>query len=173
MVDMLVKLYNLPELTPILDELKKQNIEIRRAGLAQKRAVVDWVHQNYPGVWELETEAAMENRPVTCFIAVEKPETAVKPEDPYMQPPELLVGFACYDVAALGMFGPTGVREDYQGRGIGKGLLVATLQAMLDQGYAYAQIGWIGPGEFYTKVVGATIIENSAPGPFKPSLLVG
>jgi len=172
MVDMLVKLYNLPDLGPILETLKKQRIEIRRAIPSQKKVVVEWVHQNYPGIWEGETEAAMENRPVTCFIAVEKPENPVLSEDPYLQPPELMVGFACYDVAALGMFGPTGVREDYQGRGIGKGLLVATLKAMLDQGYAYAQIGWIGPGEFYAKVVGATIIEDSAPGPFKPFLLI-
>lgn len=172
MVDMLVKLYNLPELAPIAEMLKKQRIEIRRAIPAQKKSVVEWVHQNFPGVWELETEAAMENRPVTCFIAVEKPAAYEKPQDPYLQPPELLVGFACYNVAALGMFGPTGVRGDYQGRSIGKGLLVASLRAMLDQGYAYAQIGWIGPGEFYSKVVGATVIEDSAPGPFKAPLLV-
>lgn len=172
MADMLVKLYNLPDLDPILETLKKQRIEIRRAIPSQKKMIVAWVHQNFPGIWEWEAEAAMENRPVTCFIAVEKPVAATPPEDPYLQPPELMVGFACTDVAALGMFGPTGVRKDYQGRGIGKGLLVASLKAMLDQGYAYAQIGWIGPGEFYTKVVGATIIEASAPGPFKPFLLL-
>lgn len=172
MVDMLVKLYNLPVLDPILEPLKKQHIEIRRAIPAEKRTVVEWVHQNFSVVWEREAEAAMENRPVTCFIAVEKPVVTAPPEDPYIQPPELLVGFACTDVAALGMFGPTGVREDYRGRGIGKALLVASLQGMLNQGYAYAQIGWIGPGEFYTKVVGAKIIEDSAPGPFKPYLLV-
>jgi GNAT superfamily N-acetyltransferase len=172
MVDMLVKLYNLPVLDPILDGLKEQRIEIRRAGLAQKKEIVQWVHLNFPGAWENETEAAMENRPVTCFIAVEKPEVEEKPEDPYMQSPELLVGFACYDIAALGMFGPTGVREDYRGRGIGKGLLVATLKAMLDQGYAYAQIGWVGPSDFYARAVGATTIEESAPGPFKPYLRV-
>jgi len=172
MPDMLVKLYNLPDIAPIIEALKKRRIGIRRAIPSQKKVIVEWVHQNYPGIWEWETEAAMENRPVTCFIAVEKPVITALPDDPYLQPPELLVGFACYDVASLGMFGPTGVREDYQGRGIGKGLLVAALKAMLEQGYAYAQIGWIGPAEFYTKAVGATIIEGSAPGSFKPPLLV-
>lgn len=172
MADMLVKLYNLPDLDPILKSLRERRIEIRRAHASQKRVIVEWVSANYPGIWEREAEAALENRPVSCFIAVEKPEVTSQPEDPYLQPPELLVGFACYDVAALGMFGPMGVREDYHGRGIGKGLLVATLKAMLDQGYAYAQIGWVGPADFYAKVVGAILIEDSAPGPFKPFLLV-
>jgi GNAT superfamily N-acetyltransferase len=172
MADMLVKLYELPELDPIIKRLQKRRFEIRRPMLAHKRWIVEWVHQNYPGIWEWETEVAMENRPVSCFMAVEKPEMTSPPEDPYAQPAELLVGFACYDVAALGMFGPMGVRADYQGYGIGKGLLVACLKAMCDQGYAYAQIGWVGPMEFYAKTVGATVIVGSAPGPFKPPLSI-
>jgi hypothetical protein len=31
------------------------------------------------------------------------------------------------------------------------------------QGYAYAIIGAVGPAEFYTRVVGATLIEDSTP----------
>ncbi|MEX0750197.1 MAG: hypothetical protein WD359_05250 [Dehalococcoidia bacterium] len=35
---------------------------------------------------------------------------------------------------------------------------------MWELGYAYAIIGGVGPAEFYAKVCGATVIENSDPG---------
>ena len=51
--------------------------------------------------------------------------------------------------------------EEYQGRGIGKALLLRSLHAMRDEGYQYAIIGGIGPAEFYEKCVGAVLIESS------------
>jgi predicted N-acetyltransferase YhbS len=84
--------------------------------------------------------------------------------NPYDLPPEVLLGFACYDVASKGMFGPIGVREDYWRRGIGKALLLTCLHAMAMEGYAYAVIGSAGPAEFYAKTVGATVIAGSEPG---------
>jgi hypothetical protein len=51
--------------------------------------------------------------------------------------------------------------------GAGKGLLLASLHAMHDQGYGYAIIGSAGPKEYYSKLVGATIIEGSSPGIYK------
>ncbi len=164
MPDMLVKLYNLPDPAPLLAELQAKGIEIRRAELAEKKTVVEWVQAHFWGVWAAETEAAMEQRPVTCLIAVQKQKPAEPPEDPYQQPPEELVGFACYDVARRGFFGPTGVHPDCRGQGIGKALLLATLQAMYQERYGYAIIYWVGPTEFYEKVAGATVIEGSEPG---------
>ena len=38
------------------------------------------------------------------------------------------------------------------------------MEAMRDEGYAYAIIGGAGPVKFYSKVVGAEIIEGSVPG---------
>ena len=35
------------------------------------------------------------------------------------------------------------------------------------KGYGYAIIGWIGPGEFYRKTVGAVEIPDSTPGIWK------
>jgi predicted N-acetyltransferase YhbS len=69
-----------------------------------------------------------------------------------------------------GFFGPTGVDAHQRGRGIGKALLVACLQAMRHEGYGYAIIGGVGPAEFYSKAVGATLIEGSAPGIYKGML---
>lgn len=48
-----------------------------------------------------------------------------------------------------------------RGKGIGKILLVKSLQSMKEMGYAYAIIGGVGPVDFYKNTVGASIIEGS------------
>ena len=79
-----------------------------------------------------------------------------------------VLGFACYDTTAMNFFGPTGVREDRRGQGIGRALLLRCLYAMREEGFAYAIIGWVGDAlPFYQRTVGATIIENSHPGEYK------
>ena len=75
-----------------------------------------------------------------------------------------LVGFACYDAAALGYFGPIGVLEALRGKGVGKALMFACLLEMKLKGYGCAIIGWVGPQEFYEKTVGAITIPDSTPG---------
>lgn len=172
MADMLVKLYDLPDLYPHRRALRETGIDVRRATLTEAGIVVPWVRRHFSEGWATETTAALHRRPIGCYIATERrDDPAPEPDNPYHQPPDLLVGFACYDVVAKGMFGPTGVREDYRGRGIGTALLLACLHAMLDEGYAYAQIGWAGPTDFYAKTVGATLIEGSAPGIYRGKLL--
>jgi predicted N-acetyltransferase YhbS len=76
------------------------------------------------------------------------------------------LGFACFDTDIKGMFGPIGVREDYRRRRIGKALLLTSMHAMAAETYAYAIIGWVGPVQFYSETVGATVIEGSEPGIF-------
>jgi len=173
MADMLVKLYALPEITPVLEDLQKNGIEIRLAAPSEKPTIVKWVSQHFQETWANECEVALEQRPVTCYIAVEKRPIQPPAHDPYTLPPEVLVGFACYAAVSKGMFGPEGVRDDYRGRGIGKGLLLACLHAMRAERYAYAVIGWAGPVEFYKRTVGATLIENSEPGIFRGPLIGG
>jgi len=169
MADMLVKLYTLPEITPVLDDLKKIGIEIRRAVPSDKHTIVNWVHQHFQEMWANECEITLEQRPVTCYLAVEK-QPAQPNADPYALPPEVIVGFACYDAVRKGMFGPEGVRDDYRGRGIGRGLLLACLHSMRAERYAYAVIGWAGPVDFYKRTVGATVIDDSEPGVFSGPL---
>jgi GNAT superfamily N-acetyltransferase len=171
MADMLVKLYDLPDLYPHLQKLAASGIEIRRARPTETGVTMAWVHRHFSEGWRIEAGVAMQRRPVGCFIAVEQQPLAAPTEDPYHQPQELLLGFACYDVVAKGMFGPTGVREDHRGRGIGTALLLACLHAMKDEGYAYGIIGWAGPKDFYAKTVGATEIKGSAPGNYRGPLV--
>jgi GNAT superfamily N-acetyltransferase len=168
MADLLVKLYNIPAVETLILQLEKENILICRSLPSHKAIVTEWVRTYFPGTWPLETEAAYEQRPITCFVAVHKQPDHLPAMSLYDQAPELLVGFAIYDVTARGLFGPTGVREDYRGKGIGKALLLACLHAMKEERYAYAIIGWAGPVEFYSKAVGATVISGSEPGIFRP-----
>lgn len=171
MADMLVKLWELPDLAPLLAKLGESGIEVRRAAPAEKRAVVEWVREHFQEYWAREVEAAIENRPVTCFIAVQMQPGQASAEKPYALPFQKLAGFACYDVAGKGLFGPTGVDVSFRGRGLGKALLLAALHAMREERYAYAVIYWTGPQEFYAKAVGATVIEGSEPGIFKGFLI--
>lgn len=152
MPDMLVKLYELPELDPILKEQAASGIAIRRAIAPEQHFVVDWVGERFSKFWKSECEIAFSRQPVSCFIAIEN---------------DSLVGFGCYDTTRKGFFGPTGVSESVRGRGIGKALLLVCLHSMWWEGYGYAIIGAVGPAEFYAKAVGATLIEGSVPGIYR------
>jgi hypothetical protein len=150
MPDMLVNLRNLSE-APVSDV-----VEVRRANAWDKRHLKDWVTRHFGASWADCCEAALEQRPITCFVVVEKA-TASKPND-------LILGFACYDIVARGVFGPMGIQTHDRKQGLGSALVLTTLRAMRDEGYAYGIIGQVGPAEFYTKVVGATVIAGSDPG---------
>lgn len=170
MADMLVKLYALPELTPVLAEQKTKGVEIRQAHPDEKHKIADWVREHINPNWAIGCEVALEQRPPTCYIAFEKDSAHISTANPYNLPSENLLGFAVYDVVAKGVFGPIGVREDRQDARIGTALLLTCLHAMAADRYAYAVIGWAGPAEWYARTVGATIIEGSEPGIFRGSL---
>ncbi len=170
MADMLVKLYELPEVTPRLDELRKLSLFIRQAQPGEKRVVAAWAERHFPASWAVGCEWAIEREPISCYIAVEKAAPPPPSSSPYHLPAEQIVGFACYDVASKGMFGAMGVQEDYRARGIGRALLLTALHAMAAERYAYAVIGWAGSVEFYHNAAGATVIEGSEPGIFRGQL---
>ncbi len=171
MTDMLVKLYNLPELYPICSKLLAQGIEIRHPFAFEKRILIPWVAKHFQDGWADQCSATLERDPINCFIAIEKQPVPEPDDDPYNLPPEKILGFACFDVAKKGMLGPIGVQETFRGSGIGKGLLLASLHAMKEQNYAYAVIWWVGPAEFYAKTVGAVAIDGSAPGFYRGPLI--
>ena len=149
MTDMLVKLYDLPPLTPVLEAQTQKNIHIRRVIAPEKHIVVAWVQEHFSDYWGSETETAFHQQPASCFIATREND---------------LLGFGCYDTTARGFFGPTGVHEAARGQGTGKALLLMCLHDMYRQGYGYGAIGGVGPVEFYEKAVGATVIPDSTPG---------
>jgi GNAT superfamily N-acetyltransferase len=151
MTDMLVRLYALPPAISLDDS----GITIRRGLVPEKHVVADWTADHFSEHWRSEVEVAYTRQPVTCFVATEN---------------DTLLGFGCYDTTLRGFFGPTGVAESARGRGVGKALLLACLHDMAAQGYGYAVIGGVGPVEFYQRVVGATVIEDSTPGVYRGML---
>lgn len=149
MPDMLVKLYELPDSSGIMQKMERQGIKIRRAIAPEKHLVVDWVRSTFSTGWASECEVAFSNKPVSCYIAVEQGK---------------LIGFSCYDATCKDFFGPAGVDQMFRGKSIGTALLMKCLCDMKMQGYAYAIIGGAGPVEFYEKTVGAVVIDGSVPG---------
>ena len=152
MPDMLVKLYNLPDSRPTYAALAAQNITLRRALAPETGKIIDWIRQHFGDGWASEAACSLARTPAALFVA-HKDKT--------------LLGFACYDAVCRNFFGPTGVDESCRGQGIGKALLLRTLEQMRDDGYGYAIIGWVGPAAFYEKAVGASIIEDSEPGVYR------
>ncbi len=147
MPDMLVRLYDLPDAASYYARAVDAGVKVRRLDAWDRFALQRFVEKRFPGTWASEADFAFTaGHPITGFIALHHGKIA---------------GFAVYDTSRRGFFGPTAVRDDMRGNGVGAALLFRCLEAMREAGYAYAIIGGVGPAEFYEKVCGATIIPGS------------
>lgn len=148
MIDMLVRLYDLPDSSALYASVEARGITLRRARAFEKHTVAAFA-RGFSEKWASEAEVAITRQPAACFIATRD---------------KRILGFACYDTTMRGFFGPTGVAEDARGLGLGKALLMRSLEALRESGHAYAIIGGVGPREFYAKACGAIEIPGSDPG---------
>jgi GNAT superfamily N-acetyltransferase len=155
MPDLLVKLYERPDVKPQVDKLRTEGINVRKAMAFEKRQVVEWVEDNFGQGWSSECDISFSNHPTTCFIATEN---------------SRIIGFACYDTTAKNFFGPMGVAKQARNRGVGKALLLSALDAMSHLGYAYAIIGSADSIGYYRKAAGAIEIPGSSPGIYRDRL---
>ena len=151
-MDLLVKLYALPAGPDPLPP----GITLRRALAPEAPVILPWIEERFGAGWRAGAAVALSACPARIHIAHNNAGT--------------LLGFACHDVTARGLFGPTGVDEKARGTGLGTALLLASLRAMATDGYAYAVIGGAGPVAFYQKAVGAILIEGSEPGLYRGML---
>jgi predicted GNAT family acetyltransferase len=149
MPDMLVRLYSLPDAAPYYRRVEQAAIAVRRAEPWDRLRMREFARTHFPELWGVEADRAYSNTPISCYLATRNGE---------------IVGFAAYEVTRRGYFGPTGVREDLRGDGVGSALLFRCLQSMYEMGYAYAVIGGVGPAEFYEKVCRAFVIPGSETG---------
>lgn len=149
MPDLLVKLYELPEVAPLLATLAEQGTQVRRAYPYEITPVRAFVEGNFGLAWADEVTTGFARQPISVFVA---------------QRERRCVGFAAYDCTTRDYFGPEGVLPECRGQGVGKALLLSCLHALRELGYAYAIIGAAGPVDFYAKCCGATVIEGSSPG---------
>jgi len=139
MADMLVNLVLLPALAPLLAEQKAKGVEIRRGQASESQKIAEWVREKTNPNWAIGCEVALEQEPVTCYIAIEANAPADNQAD---FSPEAILGFACYDVVTKGVFGPTGVRQDKADSGIDTALLLVCMHEMAALDYKQAVIGW-------------------------------
>ncbi len=149
MPDMLVNLLKLPPLEPVLTELSAAGVVVRRAQVFEITKVRAFVEGNFSAAWADEISVGYANKPVSVLIATRE---------------RAVVGFAAYECTRRAFFGPTGVRPDERGRGLGTALLLACLWGLREMGYVYGIIGSAGPTEFYARTVSATEIPDSEPG---------
>ena len=145
MPDLLVNLLKLP----VPDDHSAGGFNIRRAQPFEISLVRRFVADNFSPNWADEISVGFARQPVSVFVATIDRQ---------------LAGFAAYECTRRGFFGPTGVVQSARGKGIGKALLLASLEALREMGYVYAIIGAAGPVRFYQKTVGAIIIPDSEPG---------
>jgi GNAT superfamily N-acetyltransferase len=149
MSDLLVNLLKLPPLTPSIGAVKRAGIVVRRARPFEITPVMTFVEQEFSVAWADEISVGFANKPVTVYVAVVNND---------------IVGFAAYECTSRSFFGPIGVVEEMQRKGVGKTLLLACLWGLREMGYVYGIIGGAGPLEFYEKAVGAVVIPDSEPG---------
>ena len=149
MSDMLVNLTILDRYTQDLPDLNKEGINVRRAMPYDRTHILEFVNKHFGAGWASEVQMSFSQHPVTCYIATYE---------------SSIVGFAAFECTSRDYFGPTGVDEAFRKRGIGQLLLVRSMQALREMGYAYAVIGGAGPQDFYKRCVGAILIEDSSPG---------
>ena len=149
MIDMLVKLYELPDGAPLRSALAERGVTVRRCQPYEAHILEEWVGRHFSPKWVSECLVAMAHSPVGCVIATRE---------------RTIIGFACFDVTARGFIGPMGVSEDTRGSGIGRALVVTAAEQLRALGYAYAIIGGVGPEAFYERSLGAIPIPASSPG---------
>ena len=125
------------------------NLEVATAGFhaeatraVDKERTLSFIEREFGRIWRFEAAKAFDSREPTIFIEEHDGEIA---------------GFAAHDVnnRGLGFFGPTGVKKELRGRGIGCRLLHASLADLRRLGYERAVIPWTDALEFYDKCCGA------------------
>ena len=141
--DMIANLTTLPE------NRIPEGVRLKRAISCDKSRILAFIRLHFGRQWADETEYALNREPQGCFIATENGK---------------ILGFACYDATAKGFFGPTGVAASQRGRGIGRALLIRTLEGMREAGYGYAVIGSVDDAKgFYKKTLNASYIPGGEP----------
>lgn len=143
MTDLLVNLLKLPAIE------ESQEFIVRRAQPFELSRVRDFVTTHFSTSWADEISVGFARQPVSVYVSTIHRE---------------IVGFSAYECTRRGFFGPTGVIETAQHKGIGRALLLASLWGLRELGYVYGIIGAAGPVDFYQRTVGAIIIPDSEPG---------
>src|SRR5437870_8313485 len=98
MPDMLVQLLKLPPAQPIIDELRAENIIVRRANPFEMSRVREFAQQ-WAITWADEVTIGFTRQPVSVFIAIHEGE---------------VIGFCAYECTRRNYLGPMGVGQSFR-----------------------------------------------------------
>ncbi len=104
------------------------------AGPADRAEVTAWMHRHWPN-WEPEALRALDRS--TLVISRDG---------------DGIAGFCAYDVNRAGVLGPTAVRGDLWGQGVGRPLIIGALHHIRARGHQRAEVVWVGPVRPYARV---------------------
>lgn len=124
-------------------ELKSQQIEIKRASLSDKQAVLDFIQDEW-ALWANEIEMSFRDDPPSIHIALIK---------------GVVKAFSAHNAnnKGTGWFGPMGTHADLRGKGVGAVLLRRCLKDMKVQELKHSIIPWVDPICFYAHHVNARV----------------
>lgn len=123
-------------------ELRANGLAFRRLALADRKAFDEYLSARWSPTWRYEGLQALHADPPSGHVAVRFGR---------------IVGFAVYDVARPGWFGPIGTDEEQRGLGIGTVLLHRCLRDWQCSGRKSGEIAWIGPLHFYSSAANARV----------------
>ena len=108
--------------------------------------LLDWIATQFGGAWRIEVaetlRRARNGQIAGLYVARSQEE---------------ILGFAAYGAQRRRLFGPMGTAAAARGTGIGSRLLRECLADQFVAGLEHADIGWVGPVSFYSKVTGARL----------------
>jgi len=126
-----------------VETMKDERIDIRRAGEADKAALMEFIDTEFP-LWRAEVETAFKSKPIAMHIALLNGKV------------KAFSGHNGNNIGT-GWFGPMGTHSDLRGKGIGGILLKRCLGDMKDWGLTHGIIPWVGPIDFYAHYANAVV----------------
>ena len=142
---------NLEKITDIQPPSKHKGFIISRATPDDMEELIPlkFMPKGYQlGFWPQEVALTFQNHNITTFIA----------KDPNISK---IIGWASHSIHFPGSFGPTGVKKNHQGQGLGGILLDWCLWDLKQMGLKTCKIMWVTGNTvyFYLKSKGAHICE--------------
>lgn len=126
--DLLAKLWTVKRDPEVLDNLTRQNIQIKRVMSMDISKVYSFIEENFAKQWADESLPALISG--DCYVAVRERE---------------ILGFLAFDSTAKSYIGPGGVHPSARGCGIFRALFLRAFISMIEKGYRYAILGQANP----------------------------
>lgn len=125
------------------DRLAPEGFTIRRLEPGERATFSSYMTERWSRGWHDEAMNSYLNDPITTFVA--------------LQHGSLCAFATCDSEGFAGHFGPTGTNEELRGKGIGRILFYRCMRDLYERGLTHAEIVWVGPIPFYTRIAGAYV----------------